>query len=91
MSDKKTELSLSVAEGKYTVQFDADGRLRCLRYGQPWRDLTGDGMVLAMAHEIERLRERLKLSNDYLKASWQANALVAGMSSALIQSLNDPV
>lgn len=55
---------VSVAGGKYTIQADGDGRLRALRYGQPWRELTGDGMVLALAQEIERLREALERLRD---------------------------
>lgn len=49
-------LSITLADGKYTViQYD-DGRLCALRYGEPWRDLTGDKLVLALAQEVERLR-----------------------------------
>jgi hypothetical protein len=55
---------VSVADGKYTIQADGDGRLRALRYGQPWRELTGDGMVLALAQEIDRLREGLARLRD---------------------------
>jgi hypothetical protein len=54
---KKLPPGCSVADGKYIVQCDGDGRMRALRYGEPWRDLTGDGMVLALVQEIERLRK----------------------------------
>lgn len=43
-------------DGKYTIRIHQDGKLECLRYGEPWRDLVGDKMVLAMAQEIQRLR-----------------------------------
>lgn len=48
---------VTVGDGKYTVQCDGDGLMRCLRYGAPWRDLTGDGMVLALVQEIQHVRE----------------------------------
>lgn len=50
-------LEVSVDNNKYTVIMDQNGGLRCLRYGEEWRDLLGDGMVLALAQEIEALRE----------------------------------
>lgn len=44
-------------DGKYTIVFDEKtGRLEALRYGEPWRDLVGDGLVLAMLQEIDRLK-----------------------------------
>jgi len=44
-------------DGKYTVVFDEKtGRLEALRYGEPWRDLVGDGLVMAMLQEIDRLK-----------------------------------
>lgn len=42
---------------KYTVMHDNGRNLRALRYGAPWRSLVGDGLVLAMAQEIEELRK----------------------------------
>ncbi len=57
-----TETRISVSDNKYTV-IHSDGRgLRALRYGDEWRDLTGDGLVLALAQEIEMLREALALA-----------------------------
>ena len=45
-----------LADGKYTVIFEEEtGAMRAERYGQPWRDLTGDGMVLAMLQKIDEL------------------------------------
>jgi hypothetical protein len=65
-----------VGDGKYTILFDeTTGALEAQRYGQKWRDLTGDGMVLAMLQEIQVLREAIGdimvtntiPSNDFLK------------------------
>jgi hypothetical protein len=50
--------------GKYTVIYD-NGRLSALRYGEPWRDLTGDGLVLALVHEIERRMESNTATLDF--------------------------
>lgn len=50
-----------VGDGKYAVLHENGTNLRAERYGEPWRSLTGDGLVLAMAQEIEELRARLAL------------------------------
>lgn len=52
-------LRVTVYDGKYTVVQDADGRLHALRYGEEWRDCVGDGLILALAQEVETLREAL--------------------------------
>lgn len=48
---------IQLDNGKYTVIHNDGLNLHALRYGEAWRDLTGDGLVLAMAQEIEALRE----------------------------------
>lgn len=60
MTDQtNNETKVQLSDGKYAV-IHCDGQgLRALRYGEPWRDLSGDGLVLAMAQEIERLRAAL--------------------------------
>lgn len=50
-------LRVDLNGGKYTVVMTESGHLSALRYGEPWRDLVGDGMVCYMAHEIEELRD----------------------------------
>lgn len=52
-------LTVSVADGKYTVVQDAEGKLTALRHGEPWRDCCGDGLIHALASEVENLREKL--------------------------------
>lgn len=44
----------------------------------PWRSLSGDGLVLAMAQEIEALREALKASED------RNSALSAGFCDGVV-------
>jgi len=34
--------------GKYTVQHDNGSDFKALRYGEPWRSLTGDGLILSL-------------------------------------------
>jgi len=52
----------TVCDGKYTIVFrESTGELSALRYGEPWRDLCGDGIVLAMLQEIENLKQELAL------------------------------
>jgi hypothetical protein len=53
-------MRVDVENGKYTVVFEEDGRLHVLRYGEKWRDCIGDKLILALAQEIETLREQLK-------------------------------
>jgi hypothetical protein len=52
-------LCVTVGDGKYTVKQDATGRLTALRYGEPWRDCCGDGLIYTLAAEVETLREEL--------------------------------
>lgn len=56
---------IDICEGKYSVIYDLEtGQSECLRYGNKWRSLIGDKMVLAMFDEIVALREE----NAKLKA-----------------------
>lgn len=53
-------LYVSVSDGKYIIQANADGDLWALRNGEPWRDLTGDKLVFSLAYELAEAREKLK-------------------------------
>jgi hypothetical protein len=50
--------------GKYTVQHNHGTEFRASRYGLHWRDLTGDGLVLALVQHIESLEEKLQESDN---------------------------
>jgi len=50
---------MGIEKGKYELIHWNDGRFECLRYGETWRSLTGDKLVLCMMQEIERLRNEL--------------------------------
>jgi len=55
MAIQKIELQ----DGKYTHILDEDnGGQKALRHGKRWRDLTGDGLVLALAQRIYELERR---------------------------------
>lgn len=49
---------MRVKVNEYEVVMEPTGRLHALRHGDEWRDCVGDQLVLVMAMEIERLRER---------------------------------
>jgi hypothetical protein len=53
-------LNVTVYGRKYTVIQSENGGIRALRYGEEWRDCCGDGLILALAQEVEELRERLQ-------------------------------
>jgi hypothetical protein len=57
-------LRITTTGGKYTVIQTEKGNLTFLRHGEEWpaanRDFAHVGMILALAQEIEALRDRLK-------------------------------
>ncbi len=56
------KIEQNFAGKKYTVIFDDtvdDLQFKALRYGTDWRDLCGDGLILAMLHRVEELQEML--------------------------------
>lgn len=50
---------IELEKGKYAITHNNGANLQALRNGEPWRDLAGDGLVLAAAQEIEELRGSL--------------------------------
>ncbi len=69
-------LNIMIQNGKYTVIQHYNGELIALRYGFPWRELSGDGLVLGLAQEIERLREEAKTLRDLLKSQISGEEIV---------------
>ena len=57
-------VKVSICDGKYTIIQDASGRTKLLRYGEPWRWVTGDNVILGAAYEIQKLQERIKQLED---------------------------
>lgn len=48
---------ITLCDGKYTVINDK-GKLTALRYGEPWRDLTGDNLVYWLFVEVHKSKGR---------------------------------
>ena len=47
---------LELNNGKYTIIEDLEnGKFEALRYGEEWRDLTGDNLILALVSRIKKL------------------------------------
>jgi hypothetical protein len=61
------ELRVDVEGGKYTVIQDHNGELKALRYGQPWRNLSGDKLVLCLAQELDQRRTDAKELSENIK------------------------
>lgn len=58
------ETIISVGDVKYVIKHTNGENLRAERHGGRWRDLAGDGLVLAMAQEIEGLKESIRLLEE---------------------------
>lgn len=92
-------LNVTVADGKYTVQQDDAGRLTALRYGDPWRDCVGDGLICSLAYAVEEEREKgLKLievlnrvANDLAAfyVDWERQSNEPGYKADYPTSVND--
>ena len=52
-------MEVQIEGGKYTYRMNEHGSV-VLRYGEPWKDATGDKLIYCMASEIERLRAELE-------------------------------
>lgn len=52
-------MEVTVYDGKYTVIQEESGNVKALRYSEEWRDCCGDGLVLALAQEVEISRDKL--------------------------------
>lgn len=60
MNNPKGITQIDLCDGKYSIaKIDGAGALSAFRYGEPWRDLTGDKFVGALFDEIVALREQL--------------------------------
>ena len=53
---------IELCDGKYTIIYnDNPHEFKALRYGEEWRDLTGDNLVLALVNYISDLEARLHI------------------------------
>ena len=59
---------ISLYDGKYQVK-NNNGSLEVYRHGERWHEkekqLIGDGFVLALVQEIEKLKEELEYTHRY--------------------------
>lgn len=53
---------IDLYDGKYTIinELETGGSFRALRYGEEWRNLAGDNLVLALFQELEEAKEEVK-------------------------------
>ena len=52
---------IDVCDGKYTIIYDFEtGQSECLHYGEKYRDLHGDKMILAMFDTIVELQKQIE-------------------------------
>ncbi len=73
-----SELNVSICDGKYTVIQEPTGGTRVLRYGEEWRDVTGDNVICGLAWELQESRKcikRLEESRTVAAANSLANML----------------
>lgn len=60
MTKKNMGKIIELDNGKYTVMYDENNQypMKCLRYGEEWRDLVGDNLIFWLCAKIEELEER---------------------------------
>jgi len=54
-----SERKINVCDGKYTVVLHTNGSVSALRYGEEWRDCTGDNLIYWLTIELEEARKKL--------------------------------
>ena len=74
-------VNISICDGKYTVIQAPTGTTRVLRYGEEWRDVTGDNVIGGLAWELQDARDRIKrLEEDLMDAKNQYAVLLADVA-----------
>jgi hypothetical protein len=64
MDTNNQDTKIELYDGKYTIIYNQGSngqnhKFEALRYGEPWRDLTGDGLILALVQKIIDLQEAI--------------------------------
>ena len=61
MTKKNMGKTIELDNGKYTVMYDENNQypMKCLRYGEEWRDLVGDNLIFWLCAKIEELKEKI--------------------------------
>lgn len=53
--------TIELENKKYTIIYNEHPHVfQCLRYGQPWQDLSGNNLVSALVDKLEDLANRVK-------------------------------
>lgn len=52
-------VNVTICDGKYTVIQEPTGGTRVLRYGEEWRNVTGDNVIGGLAWELQEAREKI--------------------------------
>jgi hypothetical protein len=61
-------VNVTICDGKYTVIQEPTGGTRVLRYGEEWRDVTGDNVIGGLAWELQEAREKIaKLEKELVE------------------------
>jgi hypothetical protein len=71
-------VNVTICDGKYTVIQEPTGGTRVLRYGEEWRDVTGDNVIGGLAWELQESRKRIKRLEDCIETAWGIIANVSG-------------
>jgi len=58
------ELNVTICDGKYTIIQASNGGIRVLRYGEEWRDVTGDNVIAGLAWELQEARKHIQRLKD---------------------------
>ena len=61
MTKKNMGKTIELDNGKYAVMYDESNQypMKCLRYGEEWRDLVGDNLIFWLCAKIEELEEKI--------------------------------
>ena len=61
MTKKNMGKTIELDNGKYTVIYDENNQypMKCLRYGEEWRNLVGDNLIFWLCAKIEELEEKI--------------------------------
>jgi len=62
--------AIVVGSRKYIIQLIDNGKqFKAYRYGEEWRDLTGDGLILAMFQRIQELQTDADNLHSWVQAA----------------------
>jgi hypothetical protein len=87
-----SKLNVSICDGKYTVIQEPTGETRVLRYGEEWRDVTGDNVICGLAWELQESRERINRLEEWKESAmavereWNPNSLSKMLGGQLGES-----